>query len=374
MADDNLDQRSKRWRLALGALDDQKGDEDLNQLEQQIDQTLSKLYQGEKKGSLSKSLRLSFQWFANIRSLFPQNVVRVVQKDAIEKFGIKKLLSQPGFLHEVEPDIGLVASILSVKDALSPEALSQARMLVRKLAQKLEEQLTFKVLDRLAGRQDHKQKTKNPRANEVDWDLTIRHNMKHYQRDLQTIIPEVLIGRPKRHRALKRLVLLIDQSASMVESFIYAAILGSIMASIRSIKTHLIIFDTAVVDLTDHLHDPVELLMQSQLGGGTNIQRAMHYASQLLEDDLDTTIVLISDLFEGAPEDLLISKTQELLNRNVRVIVLLALDEQGLPTYDRKMAVRLAQLDVPAFAVVPEVFPEVMSAALDGTDLSRFMH
>ena len=358
--------------MALGALEDQQGEEDLNQLEQEIDQSLSKLYQGEKEGSLTRSRNLSSKWFANIRSLFPKAVVRVVQKDAIEKFGIKKLLSQPDFLNEVEPDIGLVASILSVKDALTPDALASARILVKRLSTMLEQRLKFKILDRLAGRRDPKERTSNPRPIEIDWDLTIRHNLKHYQPDLRTIIPQVMIGRPRRHRALKRVILLVDQSASMTQSFIYAAILGSVMASIRSLKTHLVIFDTEVVDLTHHLDDPVELLMQAQLGGGTNIQRAMQYAGQLQQGDLETVVVLISDLFEGAPEDLLINKTQYLLSRGARVIVILALDDEGLPTYDRQMATRLAALQVPAFAAAPEIFPEIMSAALNGDDLARF--
>ncbi len=364
--------RSRRWRLALGALDQQKGEEDLNQLEKTIDETLSELYESEKEGRLTKSRTLSAKWFANIRTLFPVPIVRVVQKDAIEKFGIKKLLSQPNFLNEVEPDVEMVAAILSVKQALSASALSTARRLVERLAKNLESKLKFRLLDRLAGRRDPAQRTRHPRPMDIDWDLTIRQNLKHYQHDLNTIIPELLIGRPRRHQALKNIILLVDQSASMAASFIHAGVLGSVMASIKSLKTHLVIFDTDVVDLSAYLQDPVELLMRAQLGGGTNIQKALHYATQLLEEGKDTLVVLISDLFEGAPDDLMIGRVQHLLRRGVHVICLLALDDQGTPVYDRQMAAQLASLDVPSFAAAPITFPEVMAAALNGEDLSRF--
>ncbi len=283
------------------------------------------------------------------------------------------MLSQPAFLNEVEPNVPLIAAILSAKEALSPAALQSVRFLVAKLAKQVEDKLRFKLISRISGRRDHQTKIKNPRHQEIDWHETIRQNLKYYQPGLGTIIPHTIIGRPKRSNQAKQLIILVDQSASMAESFIYAGILGSIMASIRSLKTHLIIFDTEVVDLTEYLNDPVELLMRAQLGGGTNIYNALSYAtSKALDDPKESWIVLISDLFEGGPLPLLIDKVTEAVNHNVHLVSLLALDDNGAPAYDRKVAQRFADLGIPSFACTPEKFPNLIAAALNQQDLSSF--
>ena len=351
----------------------QPSEPELTKVEKQIDQVLDRLYQTDRQGGLNKNRTVSARWMGEIRSLFPTSVVRIMQRDALDRFGIKKLLSQPAFLDQVEPDVGLIASILSVKESLSPNALDVARQLVERLARQIEQRLKFKLISRISGFRDQHSIVKNPHHQEVDWHLTIKRNLKFYQPELKTIIPDMILGRPRRKNQSRRLIILVDQSASMAESLIYAGILGSIMSTINSLKTHLVVFDTEVVDLSNYLHDPVELLMQSQLGGGTHIEKALAYAESLTESESTKTfIVLISDLFEGAPVSLLFDRVQRMTDHSITLISLLALDDQGTPAYDKEVAKKLTGLGVICFACTPEHFPELMSSALNGEDLSRF--
>ncbi len=366
MAEDR-DNLKKRWSLALGLEDDQNPAE-LDAQEKKVHQLLDKLYSRGKRGSQG----ISSRWFTEVKTFFPTGVVHLLHQDAIDKFGIKKLLEQPAMMDEIEPDVNMVAAILSAKDALSEDAMENARRLVSKLAAKLEERLKFRMHDLLSGTVDRSKRIRNPRKSDIDWDLTIRHNLKHYQHDLKTIIPHTLFGRPRRQNALKRVIILVDQSASMFHSFVHAAILGSIMSKVRSLSTHLIAFDIRVLDLTPYLDDAVEVLFRTELGGGTNIQQAIAYAETLLEDDRETHMILISDLYEGSDDQQLLHRIRRLLDRDVTLVSMLALDDDGTPSYNRDMAGVLKRWEVPVFACSPDVFPVVMAAAINQEDLSRF--
>lgn len=364
--------RKIRWKLALGQPDEQVSGQ-LSLKEKKVDKALEKLYPSDRTGGLSGRRNISAKWMGEIKSLFPSPVIRILQRDALEKFGIKKLLSQPSFLDEIEPDVGMIATILSAKGSLSATALHSARTLVSRLARQVEQKLKFQLISRLSGARNNRLKINNPHHREINWHLTIKSNLKNYQPSLRTIIPERIVGHPRNRNRSRRIVILVDQSASMAESFVYAGILGSIMASIPTLKTHLIVFDTEVIDLSDYLTDPVELLFKGQLGGGTNIQKALHYAADLCVQDSDPSfIVLISDLFEGAPVELLYDVVQTILNHEIGIISLLALDDYGSPSYDKAIARNLCAMGITAFGCSPELFSEVIAAALNEEDLSRY--
>jgi hypothetical protein len=158
----------------------------------------------------------------------------------------------------------------------------------------------------------------------------------------------------------------------MSGSVVYAGVFGAILASMRSIKTHFIAFDTSVADLTGHLADPVDLLFGVQLGGGTDINKAVGYAQTLVHAPADTILLLITDLFEGGNEAALVQKIASLHAMGVQVIVLLALDDQGAPSFDRALAAKLAAMDIPAFACTPDKFPLLMEAAIKKESLQRW--
>ena len=374
VAENEAFERRKRWRLALGAdaEDTAELQKQLSTEEQTIDQLLDQLYGENRQGGQRRSKPLSSKWFGSVKEFFPKSVIHLLQRDAIDRFGIKKLLSQTAILDEVEPDVSLIADVLSVKDALKGQSLDDAKQLIRKLARAVEEKLRFKLVNRLGRLRHPGQRIINPRQADIDWHLTIRANLQHYQPELGTIIPEKLLGRPRHSKAVKQLILLVDQSASMTQSVIYAGILAGIMTAIKSIETRFVVFDTSVVDLTAYLQDAVEMLFQVQLGGGTDIQQAVKYAADQINPSVESQVVLISDLYEGAPEELLVEACQNLINLSVPMIVLLALDDQGTPAYDKQMAARLNQLNIPCFACSPDKFPEVMAAALNHEDLGRF--
>jgi Mg-chelatase subunit ChlD len=209
---------------------------------------------------------------------------------------------------------------------------------------------------------------------EVDWNATIRRNLDHYIPVRLTLVPERLVGYGHRAPALsKDVVVAVDQSGSMAESVVYAAVFGATLASLPSVRTRLVAFDTEVVDLTDRLPDPVDVLFGCQLGGGTDVNRALAYCQGIITRPADTILVLISDLFEGGIEGQLERRVAELLRDGVRVVVLLALADSGAPSYDHDQAAALAALGVPAFACTPDQFPELLAVALGGGDIGLWV-
>ena len=216
-------------------------------------------------------------------------------------------------------------------------------------------------------------RNRRPRHAEIDWNRTIRANLKHWQQEYKTIVPETLIGYGRKSQRVQReIILCIDQSGSMASSVVYSSIFGAVMASMPAVKTHLVVFDTAVVDMTEQLDDPVDLLFGVQLGGGTDINRAVGYCQSLIRDPRNTILVLISDLYEGGVEKNLLQRANELVQSGVQVITLLALSNEGTPFYDKALAAKLAGLGIPSFACTPDLFPGMMAAAIRKEDVNHW--
>ncbi|MEM7355959.1 MAG: VWA domain-containing protein, partial [Acidobacteriota bacterium] len=189
----------------------------------------------------------------------------------------------------------------------------------------------------------------------------------------QTVIPEQLIGYGRKSRRSQRdIILAIDQSGSMASSVVYSSLFGAVMASVPTVKTHLVVFDTEVVDLTDQLDDPVDVLFGTQLGGGTFINKAIGYCQRLVREPGNTILVLISDLYEGGVEAELLKRTAHLLGSGVQVIVLLALSDEGAPWYDQQLAAKMSTLGAPAFACTPDLFPGLMAAAIKRENIAQW--
>jgi len=218
-------------------------------------------------------------------------------------------------------------------------------------------------------------KTRRPRPRDIDWNRTIAANLSRYQPEHKTVIPERLVGYGRRQQVVARdVVLAIDQSGSMASSVVYASVFGAVLASLRSLKTSLVVFDTAVVDLTDKLSDPVDVLFGTQLGGGTDINRAIAYCQGLITRPRDSIFVLISDLYEGGIRDEMLARMASLAASGVTVVALLALSDEGAPAYDHEHAAALAALGIPAFACTPDAFPDLLALAIDGGDITAWAH
>ncbi|SDH47342.1 VWA domain-containing protein [Nonomuraea jiangxiensis] len=369
------DERMRRWRLVLGGGDADGTGAGLEGVDVQMDAALSDVYdQGKREGGLGASAPRVARWLGDIRTYFPSTVVQVMQKDAIEKLNLTRLLLEPEMLEAVEPDVHLVGTLLALNRVMPDQARESARALVRRVVEELERRLAQKTRAAVTGALDRSARTHRPkRAADIDWDRTIRANLRNYLPDRNTVVPSRLVGYARRQRSVQReVVLCIDQSGSMAASVVYSSVFGAVLASMRSLRTSLVVFDTAVVDLTEQLHDPVEILFGTQLGGGTDINRAIAYCQGLVTRPANSIFILISDLYEGGVRQEMLRRVAAMTQAGVQVIVLLALSDEGAPFYDHENAAALAALGVPAFACTPDAFPDLMAAAIERRDIGQW--
>ncbi|MER6212853.1 VWA domain-containing protein [Streptomyces sp. NPDC001674] len=366
--------RLRRWRMVLGGGEADGTGRVLSGRDAAMDGALAALYGGggpdargrERSGGLGGSAPRVARWLGDIRSYFPAPVVQVMQRDAIERLGLATLLLEPEMLEAVEPDVHLVGTLLSLNKALPDTTRETARAVVRAVVGQLEKRLAARTRATVTGALDRASRTSRPRHRDIDWDRTIRANLKNYLPEYRTVVPERLVGHTRAARSVrKEVVLCIDQSGSMAASVVFASVFGAVLASMRSLATRLVVFDTAVVDLTDQLDDPVDVLFGTQLGGGTDINRALAYCQSRITRPADTVVVLISDLYEGGIRDEMLKRVAAMKAAGVEFVALLALSDEGAPAYDREHAAALAALGAPAFACTPDLFPEVMAAALE---------
>jgi hypothetical protein len=369
------DERNRRWTLALGVDDEQVG---LSDSDRRMSAALTALYgegDDEKKkgkGGLGGSAPRVAKWLGDIREFFPSSVVQVIQKDAFERKGLRQMLLQPEFLATVEADVNLVADLVALRGVMPEKTKETARIVIGKVVAALMERLERKTADAIRGSLDRSRRTNRPRFADIDWPRTIRTNLRHYQAEHRTIVPERLVGFMRQQRRivdLDEVILCVDQSGSMATSVVYASIFAAVMASLPVVATKLVCFDTAIVDLTAELADPVEVLFGVQLGGGTDINAAVAYCEARIERPSKAHMILISDMFEGGNADALIDRLARLTLIGVNVIVLLALTDTGRPSYDPKLSGQVAALGIPVFACTPDQFPELMATALRRDDI-----
>lgn len=374
-------QRLQRWRLVLGSEAQGSCGAPGGALAE-MDRALAALYEPDgpeglrgrnRQGGRGGSSPSVARWLGDIRRYFPASVVQVLQRDALEKLKLHEMLLQPEMLEQVQPDVHLVASLVSLSGVIPAGTKETARLVVRRVVDELMKRLDEPMRSAISGALDRSQRNRRPRHAEIDWQRTIRANLRHWQPDYRTVVPETLIGYGRKARRPQREVILcIDQSGSMAASVVYASIFGAVMASLPAVATKLVVFDTAVVDLSEQLDDPVELLFGVQLGGGTDINRAVGYCQGLIGDPRNTILVLISDLYEGGVAANLLRRASELVESGVQFITLLALSDEGAPAYDRELAAQLAALGVPSFACTPDAFPGLMAAAIRRDDVAAW--
>ncbi|MFC5893445.1 VWA domain-containing protein [Streptomyces ramulosus] len=374
------DERLRRWRMVLGGGEADGTGRELRGRDRAMDEALGALYGragagrdgagrsagGRRAAGLGASAPGVARWLGDIRTYFPSPVVQIMQRDAIDRLGLAALLMEPEMLEAVEADVHLVGTLLTLHKAMPETTRESARAVVRKVVAQLEQRLATRTRATLTGALDRSARTARPRHRDIDWDRTLRANLKNYLPEHRTVVPERLIGYGRAARSVrKEVVLCVDQSGSMAASVVHASVFGAVLASMRTLDTRLVVFDTSVVDLTDQLDDPVDVLFGAQLGGGTDINRALAYCQSRITRPADTVVVLISDLYEGGVRDGMLKRVAAMKASGVQFICLLALSDEGAPTYDREHAAALAALGAPAFACTPDRFPEVMAAAIE---------
>ena len=376
--------RYTRWRLVLGREADQglckmagrgcllSGDE------ANLDEALAQIYGGAapqpaggKRGAgLGSSAPRLAQWLGDIRGYFAQDVVAVIQRDAIERKGLKQLLFEPETLGQVTPNIEMVGTLLSLKNMIPDRAKEAAREVVRAVVEEIMKRLRGAVEQAVRGALDRSRHSPMRSLPNMDWLRTIRRNLKNYDRNLKVVIPESFYFYARQHRRKEwNVIVALDQSGSMADSVVYGSVMGAIFASMPALETHMIAFDTEVVDLSEKCHDPVDMLFGIQLGGGTDINRAVAYCQGLVHDPRKTLLFLITDLFEGGNGRELVRRMDDLRAAGVRSVCLLALSDSGVPSHDERLAARFAELGVPSFGCTPNMLPPLLEGAIKGQDL-----
>jgi hypothetical protein len=371
-------ERLRRWRLVLGGGDAEGTGAGLQGDDVRIDAALGALYDrtatagrgAGRSGGLSRSAPSVARWLGDIRRYFPSPVVQVLQRDAVERLDLRRLLLEPELLAELEPDLHLVTLLVELNRALPEETRATAREVVATVLARLEAQFADRTRQAVHGALARQSRNQRPRPADVDWMRTIRANLRHWLPEHRTVVPEHLVGFGRHQRSLARdVIVAVDQSGSMAGSVVHASLFACVLARLRALRTWLVTFDTSVADLTDLLDDPVDVVFGVQLGGGTDIGAALTYCWRLVARPRETVLVLVSDLFEGGNPEVMRHLVAELVRDGVTVLVLLALSDDGVPVHDHHEAEALAARGAVVMACTPAEFPDLLGAALQGRDV-----
>jgi Mg-chelatase subunit ChlD len=354
----------RRWRLVLGksSADELDGAGGTSAEDLARDAALDWLYErdptlGERDirgADLSESALSVPAWIDSVHRLFPKETVQRLERDAVEEFGIHEVVTNKEVLQRIEPSETLLRAVLLTKHLMNEEVLSLARELVRKVVQQLVEALAKQVRTAFSGAR-LRRRSRFRSIRNFDALGTVRANLRHYNRTSKKLFirDPLFWSRSKRHGEQWQIIIVVDQSGSMVSSVIHAAVTAACLWGLPSVKTHLVAFDTNVVDLTGQVTDPVETLMKVQLGGGTDIAQAAQYAETLIENPARTLVLLITDLFEGGDADALVRSVKRQVTQRVRYVVLAALDEQANPVFDHDLGQRLVKVGAKVGAMTP---------------------
>ncbi len=370
----------RRWRLVLGKdSQDALGDCSLSGADAEMDDALAAIYDeaegqaesGQRSAGLGKSSPRLAKWLGDIRNYFKEDVVSVIQQDAIERKGLKQLLFEPEMLKNVQPNIQLVGTLMSLSGRIPERTKETARMVVRAVVEEIKKRLEQKIRQAILGALNRREHSPLPSATSIDWKWTIGRNLKHFSTELNTIVPERVYFYSRAQKSHSWTVIVdMDQSGSMADSVVYGAVTGSIFASLPALDTHVVAFDTEVVDLTEKCgNDPVDMLFGVQLGGGTDINKSVGYCERFITEPKRTLFILITDLFEGGNQAQLVRRLGDIVESGVRALCLLALSDSGKPIYDESLARKLSALGIPCFGCTPQRLPDLLEAALRGADL-----
>ncbi|MEU8232668.1 VWA domain-containing protein [Actinoplanes sp. NPDC048967] len=355
----------ERWRLVLGAPAAKLGPLGADGLA--CDAALDWLYgrDGElekrdvrrsqgRAGGDGPSVLTTVDWLNDINRLFPRETVERLQRDAIERYEITDIVTDPAVLERIEPNPALLKAVLRTKHLMNPEVLRLARRIVEAVVRDLMARMATEVRAAFTGTRARRP-SRWKQARDFDMRRTIRANLGHYRPDERRLYIETphFFSRSRKHVEQWQVILLVDQSGSMVDSVIHSAVTAACLWGLPGVRTHLVAFDTDVVDLTSEVDDPVELLMKVQLGGGTDIGRAVRYGAGLIDQPRRAIVVLITDFYEGGSPALLIRTVRELVEQGTKVLGLAALDQDANPSFDRETAQQLADVGASVGAMTP---------------------
>lgn len=373
---DNEQTGLMRWRLILGKFaENQIDNSHLSKLETRMDDALDFIYSREyssrgvreHSGSKEKGLggglggsQLTVpKWIREIRKLFPRETIEIMEKHALQKYGMTDLVNNADTLKNLEPNQDLLKSILTFKGTMKKDVLLEAKKVIRKVVEEIKQKLEQQIKNAIMGNLNKFAHSPLKVARNIDWPATIRKNMKNYNSERkQMVLEDVRFFSRVTRRIPWDIILCVDQSGSMLDSVIHSAVLASILHSLPMINVKLVIFDTAIVDLSDYVDDPVEILMSVQLGGGTDIGKALRYCEKLIVNPKRTVMILLSDFEEGASPNVLLSTVHRINEAGAKLLGLASLDAEAEVYYDKKMAQRLLEHGMEIAALTPKHLAE----------------
>ncbi|MCA9194997.1 MAG: VWA domain-containing protein [Planctomycetales bacterium] len=388
-----------RWRLILGRESQESLEScsasscNLSPEQMEMDEALEAIYGADSEQEISKDewMRKDIggphgstkvptkprvaKWLDQIRNFFPKDVVVLIQHDAIERKGMKELLFEPELMARVEPSVDLASAVLELKHLVPEKAKAAARDLVRRVVDELRRKLESRFAAAIRGSLGRNQHSPFRSMPNLDWPRTIRRNLKNYNRDLQTIIPEnISFFMRKRRQNDWNVIIAMDQSGSMHSSLIYGGVMGAILASMPAVETHVVAFNhEEVVDLTELCQDPVDLLFGVQLGGAEDYWKATSFCERFMHTPSKTLYILLADLHDTSPnESRFVKKMEYLLESGIKAVTLLAISDSGKPSHNEVLANKLAKLGMPCFGCIPDRLPDLLAAVLKGDSLRDF--
>lgn len=362
---ENLDCRSlNRWRLILGSFSNL---EIYNEYSE-IDETLNFLYDREytqnggysldnfnnSNSSKEKSALTVPKWISKVKKLFPKETVEIMQKQALEKYKLTEILTDENILKEIEPNIELLKNILTFKDMMSQNVKKLAYDIVKKTLEEIKNKMEVEIKKVFYGKKLPNSNTTNKIFKNLDIKKTIRYNLKNYDIKNKTIFTDKLFFNQniKKYNPYN-IIILIDESGSMLDSVIYSSIMASIFANLPYLSIKLVIFDISVVDLSEHIKEPIDILFKVQLGGGTNIAQALEYAKKITVAPDKTIVLLISDLFDSNDYKLMYKNANDIIESGSKLIVLTALDYNANSIYDKEAARYFSKIGAKVGALTP---------------------
>lgn len=362
---ENLDCRSlNRWRLILGSFSNLEIDNEYSE----IDETLNFLYDREytqnsgysldnfnnSNSSKEKSALTVPKWISKVKKLFPKETVEIMQKQALEKYKLTEILTDENILKEIEPNIELLKNILTFKDMMSQNVKKLAYDIVKKTLEEIKNKMEVEIKKVFYGKKLPNSNTTNKIFKNLDIKKTIRYNLKNYDIKNKTIFTDKLFFNQniKKYNPYN-IIILIDESGSMLDSVIYSSIMASIFANLPYLSIKLVIFDISVVDLSEHIKEPIDILFKVQLGGGTNIAQALEYAKKITFAPDKTIVLLISDLFDSSDYKLMYKNANDIIESGSKLIVLTALDYNANSIYDKEAARYFSKIGAKVGALTP---------------------
>lgn len=360
-----------RWRLVLGSMSDNSlsfsgSDREIMSFED-MEQLLDYLYshaQGDdvrgesisdRSGGLGESQLTAAKWITKVRELFPKQTAEVLERHALDEFKMTELLTDKKVLEQMKPDMSLLKTVLQLKHLMKGEVLETAKKIARAVAEELSEKLAQSTRQALTGRLDRNSRSTVRSARNIDIHKTIRRNLKNYDKENETLVlKDVYFSSRVKKYNKKTVIIAVDESGSMLGSVIYSAVMAQIMSKLPFAEIKLVIFDTEIVDLSGMVEDPVEVMMSVQLGGGTDIGKALSYCESLIQTPSDTCVLCVTDLCEGGYPHILLNTAQNIMTSGAKLSFLTALDECANPVYDKNMGQHLADMGAFVGALTPD--------------------